>query len=97
MKIDESFRDMKDLLSLEKIIAKQENMEKIVSLFLFTYSIGLLIGEEIRESVYSEKKRKLYSGLHILIKRKLELSKEKIDEIINRAFLLFKGILLCDA
>ena len=65
--------------------------------YVFAYSIGLLIGEEIRESVYSEKKRKLYSGLHILIKRKLELSKEKIDEIINRAFFLFRGILLCDA
>lgn len=81
MKIDESFRDMKNLLNVDKIMnKKQENMEKILSLFLFAYSIGLLIGEEIPESVYSEKKRKLYSGLHILIKRKLDLPKEKIRE-----------------
>jgi hypothetical protein len=97
MKIDESFRDMKNLLNVDKIMnKKQENMEKILSLFLFAYSIGLLIGEEIRESVYSEKKRKLYSGLHILIKRKLDLPKEKIDEIINRASLFFRSILFGD-
>ena len=38
--------------------------------------------------------RKLNSGLHILIKRKVELSEDKVDEIINSAFLLFRGIVL---
>jgi hypothetical protein len=30
----------------------------------------------------------------ILIKRKVELSEDKVDEIINSAFLLFRGIVL---
>ena len=48
MKIEESFRDMKDLLNIEKIMnQKQENMEKMLSLVLLSYSIGLLIGESI--------------------------------------------------
>ena len=36
MKIDESFRDMKNLLNVDKIMnKKQENMEKMVSIVLF--------------------------------------------------------------
>jgi len=93
MKIEESFRDLKDLLNIDKIMnQKQENMEKMVSMVLLSYCIGLLIGETIRESVYTEKKRKLYSGLHILLKRKVSIFGETLKTIINSAFLVFSNI-----
>ena len=98
MKIDESFRDMKNLLNVDKIMnKKQENMEKMVSMVLLSYSIGLLIGEELRESLYSEKKRKLYSGLHILLKRKVSIIGEALEAVINSAYLIFSGIVLCSS
>jgi len=61
---------------------------------LLSYSIGLLIGETIRESVYTEKKRKLYSGLHILLKRKVNIFGEALKTVINSAFLVFSNIVL---
>jgi len=95
MKIDESFKDLKDLLSLEKIMnKKQENMEKMTSMVLFSYSIGLLIGEGIREVEYTGKKRKLYSGLFILLKRKILLSEAIIADIVNNVYLFFCNIIL---
>ena len=98
MKIDESFRDMKNLLNVDKIMnKKQENMEKMVSMVLLSYSIGLLIGEVLRESLYSEKKRKLYSGLHILLKRKVSIFGDTLEAVINSAYLIFSGIVLCSS
>jgi hypothetical protein len=95
MKIEESFKDMKDLLNIEKIMnQKRENMEKMLSMVLLSYSIGLLIGETIREVVYTEKKRKLYSGLHILLKRKVIIFGETLKTIIDSAFLVFSNIVL---
>ena len=53
MKIEESFRDLKSLLHLDKIMNKtQENMEKMVALMLIAYAIGLLVGESIRDHLY---------------------------------------------
>jgi hypothetical protein len=95
MKIEESFKDMKILLSINKIMnQKQDNMEKMASMVLLSYSIGLLIGETIRESVYTEKKRKLYSGLHILLKRKVSIFGDTLKAVINTAFLVFSNIVL---
>jgi len=57
MKIEESFRDLKDILKINKIMnKKQENMEKMVALVLLAYVIGFLVGEEIRDRAYSGKK-----------------------------------------
>ena len=68
MKIEESFCDMKDLLNIDKIMNyKRDNMEKMISMVLLSYLIALLIGEGIREVGYAGKKRKLYSGLFILL------------------------------
>ena len=90
MKIEESFRDLKDLLSIDKIMnQKQENMEKMASMVLLSYSIGLLIGEGIREVEYTGKKRKLYSG---------KLKKQVTETILIRivysdcALFIFHGV-----
>jgi hypothetical protein len=59
MKIEESFKDLKSLLSLEKVMnKKRDNMEKMVAMVLLAYSIGLLVGEEIRDRVYSGGKKR---------------------------------------
>lgn len=53
MKIEETFRDCKDLLRLTKLMnKKQSHLEQMVALCLLTYIIGLWFGEAIRDVVY---------------------------------------------
>jgi hypothetical protein len=53
MKIDESFRDLKDLLGLDKLMNKsQQHMEQMATLTLITYAVGLLVGEALRDELY---------------------------------------------
>lgn len=55
MKIDESFRDLKSLLGMTKLMnKKQQIMEKMLALLLLVYAIGLLIGEGLRDHLYGE-------------------------------------------
>jgi len=55
MKIEEAFRDLKSLLFRGKVINKrQEYMEKIIAMVLIAYSIGLLVGEAIRDRLHSK-------------------------------------------
>jgi hypothetical protein len=55
MKIEETYRDLKSLLGLTKLMNKQQvYMEKMVSLLLLTFTIGLLVGEELRDLLYGE-------------------------------------------
>ena len=80
MKIEESFRDMKNLLGLEKLMNKRrEQMKKMVALLLLAYAIGLWLGEALRTAIFPEnsRKHKLYSGLFILLKLKLPFSKRE--------------------
>lgn len=55
MKIEETYRDLKSLLGLTKLMNKQQvYMEKMVALLLVTFTIGLLVGEELRDLLYGE-------------------------------------------
>jgi hypothetical protein len=55
MKIEETYRDLKSLLGLTKLMNKQQvYMEKMVSLLFLTFTIGLLVGEELRDLLYGE-------------------------------------------
>jgi hypothetical protein len=55
MKIEETFRDLKSLLGLTKLMNKQQvYMEKMLALLLLIFTIGLLVGEEIRDFLYGE-------------------------------------------
>jgi hypothetical protein len=55
MKIEESFRDLKSLLGMTRLMNKQQAyMEKMLALLLLTFAIGLLIGEGIRDLLYGE-------------------------------------------
>ena len=55
MKIEQSFKDLKDLLGLTKLMnQKQDYMEKMIALLLLVFSIGLLLGEGLRDFLYAE-------------------------------------------
>jgi transposase len=95
MKIDESFRDLKNLLDLEKIMnRKQINMEKMIALVLLAYTIGFLLGEGLRDRMYEGRKWCQYSGLFILLKQKIQLNRKVFAEIMDNVYLLFMRILL---
>jgi hypothetical protein len=116
MKIDESFRDLKNLLRLDKLMNKKpEQMEKMIALVMLAYSIGVLTGEGVRDVVFGERlqdptkalpteripdqphlrqgrKWKLYSGLFILLKQKLEMPLERRRKIYRQVLPVFKGL-----
>jgi hypothetical protein len=116
MKIDESFRDLKNLLHLDQLMnQKPAQMEKMIALMMLAYSIGLLTGEGVRDAVYGEpikgktpvlpheripnqphlrqsKKWKLYSGLFILLKQKLELPLKRRRKIYRQVLAVFTGL-----
>jgi len=55
VKIEQTYRDCKSLLGLTKLMNKQQvYMEKMVALLLLTFTIGLLVGEELRDLLYGE-------------------------------------------
>jgi hypothetical protein len=96
MKIDESFRDMKSLLGLEKLMNKRrDHMEKMVALLLIAYAIGLWMGEILRSTLFPEgtRKHKLYSGLFVLLKLKLTLPHQDFLPISSLAFSSFASLI----
>lgn len=53
MKIEETFRDLKSLLNLDKLMNKsQALMEQMVALVLLAFVVGFLFGEELRATAY---------------------------------------------
>lgn len=117
MKIDESFRDLKNLLRLDKLMNKKpEQMEKMIALVMLAYSIGVLTGEGVRDAIFGEpiqartsvpiteripdhpslrqsKKWKLYSGLFILLKQKVDLPLQNRRQIFRAVLPVFTGLL----
>jgi hypothetical protein len=95
VKIEESFKDMKDILGMGKIMSKkQENMEKMLALLMLAYVIGYLVGEEIRDRSYTGNKWRNYSGLFVLLKQRVELGGEKLREGINKAITFIRSVIL---
>jgi hypothetical protein len=97
MKIDEAFKDLKSLLGMDKMMhLKRHWMEQMVSLALIAYAIGLVLGETLRSSLFPEtsRKRKLYSGLFVLLKLKLSLPYQEFKQISFLALQTFHAIVL---
>ena len=61
--------------------------EKVVALLLMSYTIGLFVGEEVRDRPYEGEGRALYSGLFILPVR------QELVEIIRLVWQLFGQII----
>jgi hypothetical protein len=95
MKIEESFRDLKNLLGLEKMMnKKRESMEKMVAWVLIAYAISLIVGETLRNQVFPEqsRKRKLFSGPFLFIKLKLNLLPNEFQNSAAQALVSFRSI-----
>ncbi len=85
MKIEQAFKDLKNLLGLDKLMNKrQDYMEQMAALVMLAFTIGYLIGEAVRDELFdpqdeaksanTRRKWRQYSGLFILLKRKWSLS-----------------------
>jgi len=97
MKIDEAFKDLKSLLGMDKMMHQKRHwMEQMVSLTLIAYAIGLVLGETLRSHVFPEtsRKRKLYSGLFVLLKLRLSLHYPAFRKISFLALQTFHSIAL---
>lgn len=108
MKIEESFKDLKSLLCMDKVMnKKQENMEKMLAMVMIAYTIGLLVGEALRDRLYGppirpekgcragpSRKRRCYSGLFVLLKHKIRLAKHEIRRLVSEVLRRFKPLVL---
>jgi hypothetical protein len=55
MKIEISFRDLKSLLQMDKVMNKlQVRLEKILALVMIAYAISILVGEAIRDVQFAQ-------------------------------------------
>lgn len=93
MKIEESFRDLKSLLNLHKLMNKRRNlMQKMVALILVAYAIVLIIGETLRAQLFPDgcRKNKLFSGPFIFLKLKPDLA----PPILSQALLAFSQLVI---
>jgi hypothetical protein len=85
MKIEETFRDCKDLLHLTKLMnKKQPLLEQMIALSLLAYIIGVWIGEAIRDVVYGE--------LEISQLPEALCNKMPVDANIHPKWLLYSGL-----
>ncbi len=91
MRIEESFRDLKGLLGLERLMNKAQGyLEGMVALVLMAYGIGLVLGEVVREMIFgSSRNYRLYSGLFVLLKIGVKAGYEDVQRILERALSLF--------
>jgi hypothetical protein len=97
MKIDESFRDLKSLLGMDKLMCQKRHwMEQMVCLALIAYAIGLVLGETLRSHLFpkTSRKWKLYSGLFVLLKLKLGLPFPEFKLVSHLALQTFHALLI---
>jgi hypothetical protein len=85
MKIEESFRDCKDLLHLTKLMnKKQSHLEQMIALSLLAYVIGVWFGEAIRDVVYG--------SLEITQVPDALLNRPPVDPNLHPKWLLYSGL-----
>jgi hypothetical protein len=118
MKIEEAFRDLKNLLNLDKLMNKsQQQMEQMAALIMLAFTIGLLVGETLGDTLYGapdsvqtnsqtpgpaaeaaqvnvRRKWLLYSGLFILLKRKITLPARQLRQLHNQVVAAFAQLVL---
>lgn len=116
MKIEEAFRDLKNLLNLDKVMNKsQQHMEQMAALVMLAFTIGFLSGEAVRDELYgapdapqatatgsteaetpqtkTRRKWQLYSGLFIVLKRKISLSNKRLRQLQNQVVSAFAELI----
>jgi hypothetical protein len=97
MKIEESFKDLKSLLGLKKVMNKsQDNMEKMVALLLIAYAIGLLVGEALRDFTYGTPEQPPSTSHSCTSVTSVTLRKGKRWKLYSGLFVLLKQKLLLE-
>lgn len=116
MKIEQTFRDCKDLLHLPKLMNKhQHHLEQMIALTLIAYNLGMWCGEALRDVTYGHIKPSqiklslagklkvdlkknpkwlIYSGLFVLLKQKLRISKDELRLITQEAEKAFTDLII---
>jgi len=97
MKIEETFRDLKSLLGMDKLMCQKRHwMEQMVCLALIAFAIGLVLGNTLRSHIFPEtsRKRKLYSGLFVLLKLKLTVDFLEFRRVCKTASQIFQSIVI---
>jgi len=112
MKIEQTFRNCKDLLHLPKLMNKlQKQLEQMIALTLIAYNIGLWYGEALRDVAYGHlqpdqlqdslagklvvdikqhPKWLIYSGLFVLIKQELKITRQLMQRICQEVIRAFE-------
>jgi hypothetical protein len=85
MKIEETFKDCKDLLHLTKLMnKKQPLLEQMIALSLLAYVVGVWFGEAIRDVVFGKlDPSQLFEAL---------LNKSPVDANAHPKWLLYSGL-----
>ncbi len=111
-KIEQTFRNCKDLLHLPKLMNKQQKqLEQMIALTLIAFNIGLWYGEALRDVTYGHlrpdqlqdslagklvvdikqhPKWLLYSGLFVLIKQELKITRQVMHRICQEVIRAFE-------
>lgn len=90
MKIEQTFRDCKDLLHLPKLMNKhQHHLEQMIALTLIAYNLGLWFGEALRDVTYGHIKPSQVQ-LYLIGKLKVDLKKYPKWAIYSGLFVLLK-------
>lgn len=85
MKIEQTFRDCKDLLHLTKLMNKKQSLlEQMIALCLLAYVIGVWFGEAIRDIVYGK--------LDIAQVPDALINKPSVDVNAHPKWLLYSGL-----
>lgn len=87
MKIEETFRDCKDLLHLTKLMnKKQPLLEHMIALSLLAYIIGVWFGEALRDVAYGK--------LDVARLPDALLNKSLVDAKLHPKWLLYSGLFI---
>jgi hypothetical protein len=106
MKIEESFKDLKDLIGVDKIMNRRRHYaEQMIALALLAFSIFCMIGEQLRDHLYGPpplgqgpggKQWGLYSGAFVLLRQKPKVPFPEARVALSRAYAVFPLIFFPD-
>jgi len=96
MKIEEHFRDLKNLLQLDRLMNKsRHDMVKLVAMVCIAFAIGLLVGEKLRDPANRGRREKMGKLLGAIraVQGEVRLSEAEVAQIYRLAFVFFSEIL----
>ena len=84
MKIEESFKDTKDKLGFTKAMNKKlDNLLKLLLIGFLAYNLLILIGEQLREKVLTDREKLKFSGLHLLFNMVYRFTRSRLRKVMR--------------